>query len=267
MSLKALAFNSTLKRSGGEPSSTDRMLELIAAEMAKSGVETETIRLADHNILPGVTSDEGPGDDWPALRKKLLAADILILGTPICMGQPDSISRPRTHGRLPRRDRRPRADGVLWRRTSGRGQLVDDVSKFGGDVGPEIYIGAGHAVLPEISSSNECTRHNVRPGMSARSPYCSAEDQGGEFRWISVVARHARSLWFIITRLQSLDKLRHDAWLHHLRKPFDVPICETHAPMRASLPDQFRIRRTMDAVGWFGKINPNTSNRPIWTTG
>ncbi|GGG05985.1 hypothetical protein GCM10010924_38300 [Rhizobium wenxiniae] len=81
MSLKALAFNSTLKRSGGEPSSTDRMLELIAAEMAKSGVETETIRLADHNILPGVTSDEGPGDDWPAVRKKLLAADILILGT------------------------------------------------------------------------------------------------------------------------------------------------------------------------------------------
>ncbi|WP_312407327.1 flavodoxin family protein [Rhizobium sp.] len=93
MSLKALAFNATLKRSGGEPSSTDRMLELIAAEMAKSGVETETIRLADHNILPGVTSDQGPGDDWPALRKKVLAADILILGTPIWIGQPDSISK------------------------------------------------------------------------------------------------------------------------------------------------------------------------------
>lgn len=93
MSLKALAFNSTLKRSGGEPSSTDRMLSLIAAEMAKSGVETEIVRLADYNILPGVTSDEGPGDDWPALRKKVLAADILIFGTPIWMGQPDSISK------------------------------------------------------------------------------------------------------------------------------------------------------------------------------
>ncbi|NLR97182.1 flavodoxin family protein [Rhizobium sp. P38BS-XIX] len=93
MTLKALAFNATLKRTGNEPSSTDRMLGLIAAEMKKAGVETETIRLADHNILPGVTSDEGRGDDWPALRKKVLAADILIFGTPIWMGQPDSISK------------------------------------------------------------------------------------------------------------------------------------------------------------------------------
>jgi multimeric flavodoxin WrbA len=76
MTLKALAFNATLKRSDSEePSSTGRMLDLIAAEMAKSGVETETIRLADHNILPGVTSDEGPGDAWPALREKVLAPD------------------------------------------------------------------------------------------------------------------------------------------------------------------------------------------------
>jgi multimeric flavodoxin WrbA len=93
MSLKALAFNSTLKRTGGDPSSTDRMLGLIAAEMGKHDVETETIRLADYNILPGVTSDEGQADDWPALRRKVLAADILILGTPIWMGQPDSISK------------------------------------------------------------------------------------------------------------------------------------------------------------------------------
>ncbi|MBB3565829.1 multimeric flavodoxin WrbA [Rhizobium sp. BK512] len=94
MTLKALAFNATLKRSENkEPSSTGRMLDLIAAEMAKSGVETETIRLADYDILPGVTSDEGTGDAWPALRKKVLAADIVIFGTPIWMGQPDSISK------------------------------------------------------------------------------------------------------------------------------------------------------------------------------
>ncbi len=94
MTLKALAFNATLKRSENkEPSSTGRMLDLITAEMAKSGVETETIRLADYDILPGVTSDEGTGDAWPALRKKVLAADIVIFGTPIWMGQPDSISK------------------------------------------------------------------------------------------------------------------------------------------------------------------------------
>jgi multimeric flavodoxin WrbA len=59
MGLKAIALNATLKASGGEPSSTDRMLSLIAEAMAKDGVETETIRLADFNIKPGVTSDEG----------------------------------------------------------------------------------------------------------------------------------------------------------------------------------------------------------------
>lgn len=93
MSLKAIALNATLKASGGEPSSTDRMLALIASAMSKDGVETETIRLADFNIKPGVSSDEGDGDDWPAIRQKVLDADILILGTPIWLGQPSSVSK------------------------------------------------------------------------------------------------------------------------------------------------------------------------------
>lgn len=90
---KAIALNATLKASGGEPSSTDRMLALIASAMSKDGVETETIRLADFNIKPGVSSDEGDGDDWPAIRQKVLDADILILGTPIWLGQPSSVSK------------------------------------------------------------------------------------------------------------------------------------------------------------------------------
>ena len=93
MALKAIALNATLKASGGEPSSTDRMLALIASAMSKDGVETETIRLADFNIKPGVSSDEGEGDDWPAIRQKVLDADILILGTPIWLGQPSSVSK------------------------------------------------------------------------------------------------------------------------------------------------------------------------------
>ncbi|MEJ8309553.1 flavodoxin family protein [Agrobacterium larrymoorei] len=93
MALKAIALNATLKTSDSEPSSTDRMLELIAAAMSKDGVETETIRLADFNIKPGVTSDEGEGDDWPSIRQKILDADILILGTPIWLGQPSSVSK------------------------------------------------------------------------------------------------------------------------------------------------------------------------------
>lgn len=94
MKLTAIALNCTLKRSGGEKSSTDAMIDLIARELNKHDVTlTETIRLADKNILPGVTSDEGKGDDWPDVRERVLAADILILGTPIWMGQMSSIAK------------------------------------------------------------------------------------------------------------------------------------------------------------------------------
>lgn len=92
--LTAVALNGTLKvGASGEASSTDRMLTLILEEMEGHGVDGEIVRLADHDIKPGVTSDEGDGDAWPALRRRILAADILILGTPIWLGQPSSVCK------------------------------------------------------------------------------------------------------------------------------------------------------------------------------
>ncbi|MGE7367458.1 flavodoxin family protein [Neorhizobium sp. NPDC001467] len=93
MALKALALNGSLKTSGNDPSSTERMLQLVADALGAFDVETETLRLADHDIKPGVTSDEGPGDAWPEIRRRILAADILILGTPIWLGQPSSVTK------------------------------------------------------------------------------------------------------------------------------------------------------------------------------
>ena len=94
MSLSAVAINCTLKRSGDEPSSTDKMIGVIAGELERRGVEVrETIRIADHDIKPGVTSDEGEGDAWPGILKKILGADILIFGTPIWLGQPSSLAK------------------------------------------------------------------------------------------------------------------------------------------------------------------------------
>ena len=94
MDIKAIAINCTLKKSSDEPSSTDHMIGLIAAKLANHRVALrETIRIADHNVLPGVKSDEGAGDDWPDIRRRILAADILIFGTPIWMGQPSSIAK------------------------------------------------------------------------------------------------------------------------------------------------------------------------------
>ena len=94
MPLTAIALNCTLKSSGGEPSSTDRMIGLILEALAKKGVTSAgTIRVADHDVKPGVTSDEGEGDAWPDLRRRILAADILVFGTPIWMGQPSSVAK------------------------------------------------------------------------------------------------------------------------------------------------------------------------------
>lgn len=94
MTLKALALNCTLKADTSEPSSTDAMIAVLADAFAEHDVTlSETVRVAALNILPGVTSDEGKGDDWPALRKKILAHDILIFGGPIWMGQISSIAK------------------------------------------------------------------------------------------------------------------------------------------------------------------------------
>lgn len=94
MPISAIAINCTLKRSGSGPSSTDKMIGLIAEELRRHDVEVgETIRIADHDVRPGVSSDEGDGDAWPDIRRKILAADILIFGTPIWMGQPSSVAK------------------------------------------------------------------------------------------------------------------------------------------------------------------------------
>ncbi len=92
MALTALALNCTLKAEG--ESSTDAMIGVLAHCFAKFDVTiTETIRIAAEDVKTGVTSDEGDGDAWPTIRSKVLAADILILGTPIWMGQMGSVAK------------------------------------------------------------------------------------------------------------------------------------------------------------------------------
>ncbi|MGF7146708.1 multimeric flavodoxin WrbA [Sphingomonas zeicaulis] len=94
MPLKALALNCTLKAAATEASSSDAMIAVLEKAFAdKSVTVTETVRVASLDIKPGVTSDEGEGDDWPALREKILAHDILIFGGPIWMGQISSIAK------------------------------------------------------------------------------------------------------------------------------------------------------------------------------
>jgi multimeric flavodoxin WrbA len=92
VALTALALNCTLK-AGSSDSSTEKLLNEVLAAFAKKGVKGDAVRVVDLDIMPGVSSDEGPGDEWPKLRKRILAADILIFGTPIWLGQPSSVAK------------------------------------------------------------------------------------------------------------------------------------------------------------------------------
>ena len=93
-SLKILAFNCSLKGARDEhSSSTDVLLKQMLDAFAEEGGKGEIVRAVDHDIKPGVTSDQGDGDAWPALRKRVVESDIVIIGTPIWLGQPSSVAK------------------------------------------------------------------------------------------------------------------------------------------------------------------------------
>lgn len=90
MDLSAFALNCSLK-SAGEASSTDKLIDEVFVALESHGVSRSgTMRVSDQNIRPGVTSDEGDGDEWPEVRRQILDANIFVLGTPIWMGHPSS---------------------------------------------------------------------------------------------------------------------------------------------------------------------------------
>ena len=94
MPLTAIALNCSLKSHADESSSTDRMIGVIADALSRHDVTlSETIRVVDHEVKPGVTSDEGEGDAWPDIRRRILEADILIFGTPVWLGQMSSVAK------------------------------------------------------------------------------------------------------------------------------------------------------------------------------
>jgi multimeric flavodoxin WrbA len=90
--MRAFAINCTLKPSP-EQSNTDPLAQVVLGALEKEGVETEMLRAVDHDIKPGVESDMGDGDEWPAIRSKILAAEILIIATPTWLGQPSSVAK------------------------------------------------------------------------------------------------------------------------------------------------------------------------------
>jgi multimeric flavodoxin WrbA len=92
--LRALFVNCTLKRSP-DISNTEGLAAISMEIMRRQGVAVDAIRAVDHDLPPGVypdmTEHGWPSDDWPRLFERVEAADILVLATPIWLGEKSSI--------------------------------------------------------------------------------------------------------------------------------------------------------------------------------
>jgi multimeric flavodoxin WrbA len=92
MSLSAVLLNCTLKKSPAV-SHTQGLLDIVIGHLEGLGVRCETIRVVDHHVPFGVSSDEGDGDEWPGILERILAAQILVIGTPIWFGVRGSVAQ------------------------------------------------------------------------------------------------------------------------------------------------------------------------------
>jgi len=89
--LKALFINTSLKNSK-EPSHTEEFIKDVQVHYNQLGVESEVVRLADYAVAYGVQPDMGEGDEWPQVFEKVMAADIVIIGTPLWLGEKSSLA-------------------------------------------------------------------------------------------------------------------------------------------------------------------------------
>ena len=92
--LRALFLNCTLKRTP-ELSHTEGLMRISQAILEKNGVAVEIVRPVDHDlafgVYPDMTEKGWATDEWPALLEKVMAADILVIGTPIWLGEKSSV--------------------------------------------------------------------------------------------------------------------------------------------------------------------------------
>jgi len=97
--LTACFVNCTLKPSP-EVSNTQGLMDNAIAIMRENGMTVDTLRAVDFRLAPGVYPDmreDVPGgnqatDAWPDLKHRILDADILVIGTPIWLGDKSSVA-------------------------------------------------------------------------------------------------------------------------------------------------------------------------------
>ena len=92
--LKALFLNCTLKRSP-ELSHTEGLISISRAIMEKNGMTVDVLRPVDHaiafGVYPDMTEQGWKADAWPELYQQVKAADILVITSPIWLGEKSSV--------------------------------------------------------------------------------------------------------------------------------------------------------------------------------
>jgi multimeric flavodoxin WrbA len=92
--LSALFINTTLKKSP-EVTHTEGLMRVSMEIMEKNAVSVDYLRAVDHDIAfgvyPDMTEHGWDTDDWPAIAAKVMAADILVIGSPIWLGEKSSV--------------------------------------------------------------------------------------------------------------------------------------------------------------------------------
>src|SRR5579859_1796651 len=92
--LVALFINCSIKKDKSK-SHTQLLIDKAAHIMTTEGVKVEQIYALDHTIAFGMIEDgaaEGLADDWPEIQKQIMAADILVIGSPIWLGAKSSVA-------------------------------------------------------------------------------------------------------------------------------------------------------------------------------
>jgi NAD(P)H-dependent FMN reductase len=162
--LTALALTCSLKPSPAS-SSSQLMAEQLMAKLHDAGVPGEVVRCVDYDIKPGVETDMGDGDQWPEIREKVLAADILVFATPTWMGHMSSVAQrvlERLDAELSETDDANRPDLVgkvaiaaVVGNEDGAHKIVADLFQALNDVGYTIPApGCTHGNGPAMQTTN-----------------------------------------------------------------------------------------------------------------
>lgn len=179
--LRALALVCTLK-SSPSPSSSQLIAEQVLEALGSHDVEGDLLRVVDYDVHPGVQVDMGQGDQWPQIRQRILAADILVLSTPTWVGHMSSVAqrvlerldaelsetdddgRPSMYGKV--------ATAAVVGNEDGAHKIVADVFQALGDVGFTIPASGstywnGEAMHPTDYNDLEKTPDVVRSATAA----------------------------------------------------------------------------------------------------